>query len=337
MVEFTTAAPVARGFLEYAVGKGASEAALLERSGIKRMQLDDPDGRIGVGPYVRLIRAAQTLTGDPALALRWPDEVRLATLSVVGLLGEASETLLESFKQVKRYGRLVTDLGPDRFSMEAVDGAIWCIDHRPDPNDFPELTETTFGFMVCNSRVAAPSTWLKEAHVTHPAPAYAGEYERVWGAPVTFGSHWNALRIDPSFLTTPVKVQPRYVFGILNRHAEAMLAELQASETTRGQVERLLMMTLHAGEADMDEIAQRLGLSRRTLARRLQAEGATFAKTLDELRRKLALQYLDGGKASVGEIAFLVGFSDPAAFSRAFKRWTGTSPRAFRSSPSEAG
>lgn len=332
MIEFTTAAPVVRGFVEYAVGKGASEAALLERSGLSRTQLDDPDERIEGRAYIRLTRAAQALTGDPALLLRWPDEVRLASLSVVGLLGEASETLLESFRQVKRYGRLVTDLGPDRFTMEMVDGALWCIDRRPDPNELPEMTETTFGFMVCNSRVAAPSTWLKEAHVTHPAPTYAAEYERIWGAPVTFGSHWNALRIDPSFLTTRVQVQPRYVFGILNRHAEAMLAELDASATTRGQVERLLLLTLHTGDVDMDEVARRLGLSRRTLARRLQAEGTTFERTLDELRRKLALQYLESGKASVGEIGFLVGFSDPAAFSRAFKRWTGASPRTFRAS-----
>ena len=330
MAKFTVAAAVTRGLLEYSIRMGASEDALLEGSGIAPRQLLDPDGRIDLKSYIRLTRTAQAHTGDPALALHWAADVNMARMSIVGLLGEASETLLESYRQVKRYGRLVTDLGEDRFSMEMVDGALWSIDHRPNPNDFPELTESTFGFMVCGSRVAAPSTWLQEVHVTHKAPSYATEYERVLGAPVVFESHWNALRIDPSFLTTRVNVQPRYVFGILSNHADALLQALQASNTHRSRVESLLMPILHTGDASVKLIAKRMGLSRSTLARRLQAEGITFERLLDELRHKLAMHYLKGGRASIGEIAYLVGFSDPAAFSRAFKRWTGASPRAFR-------
>ena len=79
----------------------------------------------------------------------------------------------------------------------------------------------------------------------------------------------------------------------------------------------------------METIAGELGLSRQTLFRRLKAEGTTFERVLDDLRHRLALHYLDGGKMSVNQTAYLVGFSDPAAFSRAFKRWTGSSPRAY--------
>lgn len=79
----------------------------------------------------------------------------------------------------------------------------------------------------------------------------------------------------------------------------------------------------------MDTIAGKLGLSRQTLFRKLKAESITFEKILDELRRKLALHYLNGKKVSVNEIAYLLGFSEPAAFSRAFKRWTGSSPRMY--------
>ena len=77
-------------------------------------------------------------------------------------------------------------------------------------------------------------------------------------------------------------------------------------------------------------IARKLGLSRQTLFRRLKAEGVTFEKVLDELRHNMAVHYLSEKKASVNETAYLVGFSDPAAFSRAFKRWTGSSPRMMR-------
>jgi AraC-like DNA-binding protein len=90
------------------------------------------------------------------------------------------------------------------------------------------------------------------------------------------------------------------------------------------------MTILHTGDASVDIIAKKLGFSRQTLFRRLKAEGATFEKVLDELRHKMALHYLSGKKVSVNETAYLVGFSEPAAFSRAFKRWTGSSPRTMR-------
>ena len=97
-----------------------------------------------------------------------------------------------------------------------------------------------------------------------------------------------------------------------------------------GRVESLLMPILHKGEASMDAIADKMAVSRQTLFRQLKSEGTTFEKVLDELRHQLALQYLRGKKVSVNETAYLVGFSEPASFSRAFKRWTGRSPREVR-------
>ena len=107
----------------------------------------------------------------------------------------------------------------------------------------------------------------------------------------------------------------------------------RSSKTTRGQVESVLMPILHTGSVSMDAVAKTLGFSRPTLFRKLKAEGVSFEKVLDDLRHKLALEYLGGKKVSVNETAYLVGFSDPAAFSRAFKRWTGQSPRAMRTKP----
>jgi AraC-like DNA-binding protein len=136
--------------------------------------------------------------------------------------------------------------------------------------------------------------------------------------------------MDPTIASHRVQLQPRYVFGVLSERAEALLKELESSRSTRGKVESLLMPILHTGDIGVDAIATKMGVSRQTLFRRLKAEGVTFEKVLDELRHKLALHYLSGRKASVNETGYLVGFSDPAAFSRAFKRWTGKSPREMR-------
>jgi AraC-like DNA-binding protein len=110
-----------------------------------------------------------------------------------------------------------------------------------------------------------------------------------------------------------------------------MLADLESSKSTKGQIERMLLPILHTGDVSMETIARRMGLSRQTLFRRLKAERVTFEQVLDGLRHTMALDYLSARKTSVNETAYLVGFSEAAAFSRAFKRWTGVSPREARS------
>jgi AraC-like DNA-binding protein len=228
--------------------------------------------------------------------------------------------------------------GKERFELVPRGGDLWLVDNRPDPNAFPEQTEIAFAQMVSGSRAFGVEPFALEVRLTHGDPGYRSEYERVLGAPVAFEAGENAMRLEQRFLHHPIAVQPRYVFGILCGHAEALLRQLEAEDTTRGRVERLLMPILHSGDIGIERIATAMALSRQTLYRRLKAEGVTFEQLLDELRRRLALEYLRGSRVSINETAYLVGFSDPAAFSRAFKRWTGMSPSAARAGlPSGSG
>lgn len=174
-------------------------------------------------------------------------------------------------------------------------------------------------------------------HVTHAEPGHRAEYDRIFQAPTVFGAEWNAMKIDEAWLTHRIALQPRYVFGILSQHAEALLKSLESSKSERGRVEGVLMPILHTGDIGMEAVAAKMGLSRQTLSRKLKAEDTTFGKVLDDLRHRLAVDYLQGRKVSVNETGYLVGFSDPAAFSRAFKRWTGMSPRAMRLSGTKSG
>ena len=167
-----------------------------------------------------------------------------------------------------------------------------------------------------------------EVHVTHAPPSYRAEYDRVFRCPVVFESPRNALRLDREMMTYKVQQEPRFVFGVLCEHADALLKDLERSKTTRGRVESLLIPILHKGDANIDAVVTKLGMSRQTLYRKLKAEGATFEQVLDDLRRRMALDYLSNGKVTVNETAYLVGFSEAAAFSRAFKRWTGKTPSA---------
>jgi len=329
MSEPTVSAGLARGFLGFAVSHGAAENALSAAAGIDPTQLDDPDNRVPLGAYVKLVRAAKAMTGEPALPLAFAEAIDLSEYSVVGLLANAAETMMDSFIQLNRYGQLVVEVdigvGP-RFTYEPRESGVWLIDQRRDPNAFWELTETTFTRMITGPRRFLPRPHVLEVQVTHPEPPHRADYERIWQCPIQFDAPWNAMRMDASLATHRVRLEPQYVFGVLSKHADQLLKDLKSAKTTRGRVESLLMPILHTGEISMDAIAAKLGQGRQTLYRNLKDEGVTFERVLDDLRQKLALHYLEGKRVSVNETAYLVGFSDPSAFSRAFKRWTGKSP-----------
>lgn len=335
MNEPTVAVGLVRAFLDYAVSRGANGPALAERAGVKANELQGHDNRVPFVQYIALVRAGKEICNDSALPLRFAEAIDASEFSIVGLLANASETMLDALAQMNRYGQLVAEVevGPGgRWVLERNNGAHWVIDTRLNPNVYPEVTESTFTRMICGPRRFLPVPHILEAHVTHPAPAHRADYERIWRVPITFEAKHNALRMDPNIYTMRVQLQPRYVFGVLSAHADALLKALEQSKSVRGAVESLLMPILHTGEVSIDTIAGRMGVSRQTIYRHLKAEGVTFEQVLDELRHKLALYYLRGRKVSVNETAYLVGFSDAAAFSRAFKRWTGASPRTLRKS-----
>lgn len=329
--DLTVAASAVRALLELAVSKGASRQALIERSRIDPTDLEHRDTRVPFSVYVALMRTGQELCHDPALALHFGEAIDVSEISLGCTVGGV-ETIAEVFAQVNRYARLAVEVdgvgNGERFQLRRTGGQFWVVDARRNPNDFLELTESTFARMVCSTRRGLGDTQiLKELHVTHAAPAYRAEYDRIFRVPVTFGSDTNGLRIDEALLLN-YRMPPssQYVTAVLKEHAETLLAKLDSSQSTRGRVESALTSLLQSGDVGMQAISVKLGLSRQTLFRKLRTEGVTFEQVLDELRHKLALHYLSGNKP-VRQTASLVGYSDPAAFSRAFKRWTGSSPR----------
>lgn len=332
--ELTVAAGVVRALMDLAVAKGASSRELAARSGFAPADLEDREGRIPFRSYVALMRAGKELSHDPALALHFGEAVDAEELSIATVIGGTSKNLADGLAQMNRFSPLTVEVdrpGTDRFRFAQREGRLWMIDTRPNPNDFPEMTESTFARMICTLRRTMGEPHLvKRIHVTHPAPPYVAEYDRIFRLPVVFGTPENALQIDEAMLSQVKPSISRYVSEILKAHAEKLLERLERSRTTRGRVESLLMAHLHTGGATMSTIATKLGLSRQTLSRRLRGEGVTFEEVLEKLRSTMAQEHLRQGKATVAETAYLLGFADPASFSRAFKRWMGQSPRTFR-------
>lgn len=335
MVETSVSAGYARAVIEVAVAHGANAAEVAALAGFDPAAISGPDDRVAFSTFKALMRAGATATGDPAFALHFGAESRFNDISIVGLIAHAAATMGEAFDQMNRFARLAVEVdghdAGDRFAIVHAGGESFIEDRRRNPNDFPELGESTFARFIWNTRRAFPDApFARYACFTHAEPAHGAEHARILGVPVHFGADRNALAIDPSWLSLRLPSPNRYVFGVFIDRAEALMADMQSNKSWRGRVEAALLARLHSGNLRMTDVAAELGVSQTSLYRRLADEGCGFDEVLDALRHRMAVHYLGGGKLSANETAYLVGFSDPATFSRAFKRWTGSTPGRFQ-------
>lgn len=333
----TIAAGFASALVDYACARGVDRAALLSESGLDTVDLGSQDARVPLEAYHALIGAAIRATGDTALLLRHTLETKLETISIVGQIVHSSGSLVHSIAQLNRYARLMADVdtmnGADRFEVLDRAGEVWIVDHVPVPDGDYLGIEVSFARFISEFRRSFPDhVFAIEMDVTYAPPPHAGAYPELFRIPVRFNAGRNALRIDRSWLETAFEPGNEYIFGIFTGHADALLEELRSAHSVRAKVEAAILPDLHKGSLSMNAIATGLAMSRQTLYRRLKEEGVTFAEVHDDLRQRMARDYLGARKVSVNETAYLLGFSEASSFVRAFKRWTGMTPTAFRNS-----
>lgn len=337
----SVSAGLAAGLLSYAAGCGAAENELLRASALTQSDLADPDARVPLANYIALTRAAEAATGDAAISLHYAEDVGMSEVSVVGLIMEASATMGDAFLQLQRYGRLAAEFDEPgdapHFILRQSEAGLFMEDRRQAASEFHQLREAAFVRLVCGPRRFLEKPHVLSVHFTHAAPSYSREYNRIFQCPVHFNAPVNALELHPDIAAWTVSRNPGYVFSLLTRHADTLLYELDAARSWRGRTEKAILIRLHQGEVSADRIAADLGFSRQTLFRKLKAEETSFAVILDDLRRRMAESYLAARRTSVNETAYLLGFSDAASFSRAFKRWKGLSPTAFRDAQKMSG
>lgn len=336
MTEQTMAAGFAASFADYVCDRGAKRHALLADSGLTEDDLSDQDKRIPVVAYQAMIGAAIRQTGDTALLLRHTLETRLETMSVVGQIVHTSASLRHSLEQLNRYLHLMGDVelppGVERFELLRTADSLWIVDHLVLPPEMSFWSEVSFARFISEFRRSFPdATFEIGMEVTYPPPPHVDQYPDLFCVPVQFNANRNALQIDPVWDSPETQFEPgnEYAFGIFTRHADEMLAKLQVATSIRAQIEAQILPKMHEGSISMDKVANGIAMSRQTLYRRLKDEGITFAEIHDDLRQRMAMEYLEGQKVTVNETAYLLGFSEASSFVRAFKRWTGLSPTAY--------
>jgi AraC-like DNA-binding protein len=166
---------------------------------------------------------------------------------------------------------------------------------------------------------------LVKVELTHRTQGDPAAYRRWFDAPVSFGAGATQLVFARSALDVPLRTADPQLLAILSRHAEELAARDRSLPPMIAQVERVLRKALRSDDAQVERVARELGLTGRSLQRRLKDEGTSFQLVRDKVRRELASRYLED-ELSMAEISFLLGFSEPSAFFRAFKRWTGLTP-----------
>ena len=163
-----------------------------------------------------------------------------------------------------------------------------------------------------------------------------GDYEALFKAPVVFGAQKNALVFDSFALNEALPGRSSDLLQASDRILENYIAALNPDEIST-EVRKLLMTMLPTGNANQEMVSKRLHMSRSTLHRRLRDENTNYKELFDSTRRSLAIEYVQDGQYALGYVAFLLGFSDQSNFSRAFRRWTGKSPKAYRDPGASAG
>jgi AraC-like DNA-binding protein len=324
----TVSITLVRTLLEEVARAGRDPDALLATAGVERTLLADPDARIDLDPYNRLDELAIDVIGDAALGLHMAERAPLATFHVVGVLSTYCRTLREALEAFIRFRKLLSECEPPSLIEEG------------------ERATLVYTFMRGSERVNRLRAELGTVSVAkvgglfgmnpplevtfeHAAPAYAAEYARIFGCPIRFDAGRTCLSFERRLLDQPQPHPNSELSSLLAQQAERKLARLDGQQPMAERV-RALVLTQYGGAQTMATVARDLGLSVRSLRRRLQDEGHSYAEVVGAVLADHARALLADPSLTIQAVADRLGFSEPSAFHRAFKRWTGLTPHQFR-------
>lgn len=248
-----------------------------------------------------------------------------------GLAWKSALNLRGSYERAERYARVLTSVS--RYEVRSAREGAYMILHRDGERrlGLRLSNEATIASVVSISRQVSTRDFRPLAiYFKHSPPASLSAHERHFGCPVHFDAEIDALLVSDEALLTPNKLGDESISRFFDTHLEAELAQHQDDSLLDQRVRIQISQSLSEGIPAVSEIAGRLGMSGRTLQRRLSDRGRSFQSIVDDARRELAHRLLRQTEYSLAEVAFLTGFSEQSAFNRAFKRWEGQTPRSFR-------
>lgn len=322
--------------IDFCRARGHDGDALCRAVGLNAATLAEPDARVGYDLAVLVRERALALCGDPNLGLHLAQDVGKAQHFDAGLLLlMASPNVRVALERMVRHQRFWGD--GDRTTLAQSHGGLTVrYDLRVKEGAFARhadecaMAEIALGVRVLSGSDLRP----RVVRFRHAAPASLEEHRALFGCPLEFRAPHTEVVLSDAVCDTPMQHANAAFFAIFEEQVHRALARLPrvagASETVRAAVRAALA----SGTCTLAATARGLGISARTMQRRLHAEGTSFAALVDALRHELACTYLDR-RVSIPETAALLGYTDPTAFHHAFRRWTGATPLGYLSRASQ--
>lgn len=287
------------------------------------------DARIPLGEWILLLKEIEKVDPRPALGLYIGEHIQPRHAGIMGYIGLSCDSLGEAFMRFERFHRLVYDGNPAVMSIHGdVVSLSWGIEHGLPGQLADETAIAAFATIV--RRLVNRKLEPTSINFVNPAPADTRVYEEFFGCPVTFGGTLTCVTFPTAYLMLPIAHSDPGLRTLLENQAEALLRALPSGQVFQTELKAALARSLHEGAPTLEHVAQRLNMSPRTLQRRLAELDLSFQHLLDRTRAELARGYLLEGNLTLSEIALLLGYSEQSAFNRAFKRWTGLTPKSLR-------
>jgi AraC-like DNA-binding protein len=313
--------------------EGQDSDALFRRAGLDPAKLQDPDARYSAEGMIRLWRLAARTTGDPYFGLKAASFWHPTTLNALGYSWMASDSLQDALRRMARYGRIVSTIVEMRFEEFDDHFAFKIAPQMGGARMPPEALDAALATFVGMCRTSYGDDFHPLRVVTQrPEFDDPTRYLEFFRAPVEFSAADNFLCFSKAVLETHLLTANPRLARINDRVITEYLARFDKGSTSM-RVRAKLIDLLSAGNVTQQDVADSLHLSLRTLQRKLNEENTSYKTLLEETRRQLAGQYLRQACLSVSEVTYLLGFSEPSNFTRAFKRWTGHTPSEYRTAP----
>jgi len=294
----------------------------------------DPDARVLESAVEEAWQFAGGISRDDALGVHLAEWLPRGALDLVEFAFRSSTSLGSGLERLAHYGRVLSDRVAAGMNDRGGDSVFWVRDTATTPLH-PGRAEFALALALKLAREGTGTNIVPvRVSLAHPASGDGSEHRRFFGGPVHFAAESNSMVLSAVDAARPLLGADEALAVIVRRRLDKALHHRDRSEagsfTTR--VHRLLVQVLGEGPSTADGVAHALGVSRRTLSRRLAEENTSFSRILDAVREDVAKTLLQDRSLSIGDIAFFLQYSEPAAFHRSFRRWTGQTPHAFRES-----
>ncbi|MCC5859347.1 MAG: AraC family transcriptional regulator ligand-binding domain-containing protein [Ectothiorhodospiraceae bacterium] len=312
---------------------GIEKHRLLHEAEVPVGLADLPSARIATGKIARIIQIMWREMQDENLGF-CENKIGIGAFHMMGKVAVNSPNLEAALKQGVRFYGLITDDFTLDLKKSNNEASFRLVMRRPelDPDHF--LCEfLLITFHRFSSWLVGRNIILSNAHFSYAPPCHVDEYKFLFPSGHSFLNSENGFTFSDHYLKMPVVQNRANLKDFILRSPVDLLLKPRDDCTFTTQVRVLIEPLVHEGFPGIDEVAERLNLTSQTLRRKLKREGSSYRKIMDLVRRDLAIYYLTHKALSIGEISRLVGFAEPAAFIRAFKKWTGVTPGAYRNSP----